>query len=217
MAIKSTYFGLQKFQRSMEIQEQARQLVENSGSPVVLGFEYYPVITIGKNAELTAELLRSQADLSRQGFQFAETDRGGQATLHSPGQLVIYPLVPLRKRGLSVKNFVRILENSTIEWLKKYGISSEHREDAGVFTEKGKIAFIGIRVSNGISKHGISININNDLGLFQGIRPCGMSQRPLDSLYENQVSIDLADAFQSWNLYFSHELMARTDSLDFYC
>lgn len=207
--MKATYFGLQQFQKSMEIQEQARQLVWSSGFPVVLGFEYYPVITLGKNAAFSAELQFSQDQLLAQGFVFSETDRGGQATLHSPGQLVIYPLVPIRKLGLSVKDFVGILESSTILWLKKYGIPSQRGEDAGVFTKKGKIAFIGIRVSNGVTKHGISINIANDLSLFQGIRACGLQNRTLDSFFEHQVQIDLAEAFESWNLYFAHELMAQ--------
>ncbi len=192
----------------MEIQEQAYQLVLSSGFPVVLGFEYYPVITLGKRAELSAELPFPQEELLAKGLTFVETDRGGQATLHAPGQLVIYPLVPIRNLGISVRDFVGILENSTILWLEKYGIRSWRGEEAGVFTKNGKIAFIGIRVANGITKHGISINIANDLSLFQGIRSCGLQNRPVDSLFENQVQLDLAEAFESWNLYFAHELMA---------
>ncbi|MEZ0391489.1 MAG: lipoyl(octanoyl) transferase LipB [Pseudobdellovibrionaceae bacterium] len=193
----------------MDVQSQAYQLVESSGFPVVLGFEYYPVITLGKRAEVETELFGSREKLLQQGFEIAEIDRGGQATLHSPGQLVIYPLVPIRKLNISVRDFIYLLEEATIEWLKKYSIEAFRKEDAGVFTPNGKIAFIGIRVEKGITRHGISININNDLELFGGIKSCGQIARALDSLHLHGHEIDLKEAFDEWILYFTNELFQK--------
>lgn len=194
----------------MDIQRQAYGLVQSSGFPVILGFEYYPVITLGKRAEADGELLWKLQDLSEQGIEVVETDRGGQATLHSPGQLVIYPLVPIRKLQISVRDFVEALEEATIQWLCRFQIQSFRKEDAGVFTEKGKIAFIGIRVENGITRHGISINISNDLNLFNGIKACGQAHRHLDSIFEQGVvDLDLREAFNQWTLYFSNELLKK--------
>lgn len=193
----------------MDIQTQAYGLVERSGFPVVLGFEYYPVITLGKRAEAQDELLWKSEELQAQGFEVVETDRGGQATLHSPGQLVIYPLVPIRKLQISVRDFVALLEEATIQWLSKYQIQAYRKEDAGVFTDKGKIAFIGIRVENGITRHGISINVSNDLNLFGGIRACGKANRHLDSVFENGIEIELRAAFEAWILYFTNELLKK--------
>lgn len=191
----------------MEIQAQAYKLVEMTGFPVVLGFEYYPVITMGKRAEALKELQVSPEELQDKGFEIVETDRGGQATLHSPGQLVIYPLVPLTKLQISVRNFVSLLEEATILWLAKHKIKAFRKEDAGVFTDQGKIAFIGIRVDRGITRHGISINLSNDLDLFGGIKACGQALRALDSVFEHQIEMDLREAFNEWNLYFTHELL----------
>lgn len=191
----------------MGIQSQAYQLVKSSGFPVVLGFEYYPVITLGKRAEAEAELVQSPAELQSRGFEIIETDRGGQATLHSPGQLVIYPIVPIQKLQISVRSFVQLMEEATVLWLQSLKVKSFRKEDAGVFTDKGKIAFIGIRVERGITRHGISINISNDLNLFGGIKACGQTARAVDSLFENQIEMDLKEAFDQWILFFTSELL----------
>jgi lipoyl(octanoyl) transferase len=206
--MKTTFFGLTSFEKSMGLQNQAYQLVQMSGFPVVLGFEYYPVVTLGKRAAAAEELIDSLEDLQALGFEVVETDRGGQATLHSPGQLVIYPLVPIQKLKISVRDFVQLLEESTIQWLQKYKIKAFRKEDAGVFTERGKIAFIGIRVERGITRHGISINLSNDLNLFGGIRSCGQVARALDSVFEHQVELELKQAFDEWILFFTSELLA---------
>jgi lipoate-protein ligase B len=191
----------------MAIQDQAYELVKSSGFPVVLGFEYYPVITLGKRASVSEEILSGLPELERQGFEIAETDRGGQATLHSPGQLVIYPLVDIKKLGISVRQYVSLLEQTTILWLEKYKLIAQAAEDAGVFTEHGKIAFIGLRVDRGITRHGISINISNDLSLFRTIRACGLASRSLDSLFSRGVEIELKAAFEEWNLYWASCLL----------
>jgi lipoyl(octanoyl) transferase len=206
-AMKTTFFGLTKFQNSMALQDQAYRLVENSGFPVVMGFEYYPVVTLGKRAEGGLELQIHSEQLREKGIDVVETDRGGLATLHSPGQLVIYPLVPIQKLGISVRDFVSCLEETTVQWLQKYRILAHRDEEAGVFTGNGKIAFIGIRVERGITRHGISINISNNLNMFSVIRSCGVSERALDSLEKQNIHLELAPAFEEWNQYFTANLL----------
>ncbi len=191
------------------MQEQALKLVEQSGFPVVMGFEYYPVVTLGKRAESEAELKTDAEALQAQGIEVVTADRWGLATLHSPGQLVIYPLVPIQKLHISVRDFVQLLEETTVLWLQKHQIKAERREDAGVFTKNGKIAFIGIRVENGITRHGISINVSNDLDLFSGIRSCGVSERALDSLEKQGVHLELREAFNQWVSFFTTLLLQK--------
>ena len=209
--MKTTYFGLTTYEKSMQYQAQVYQLVASTGFPAVLGFEYYPVITLGRSARAEAELMQGLKALADQGFEVAETDRGGQATLHSPGQLVIYPIVPLHKLQISVREFVAILEQATVDWLAQFKIEAFRKEDAGVFTSSGKIAFIGIRVEKGITRHGISINLNNDLKLFSGIRACGQSERALDSVFEHGRELDLKEAFENWIL--KHKIQQRNCKL----
>jgi lipoyl(octanoyl) transferase len=187
----SIYYGKTNYHQSMKIQAEACNQI--------LGFEYDPVITLGKRAGL-------EEIKSIQGFEVYETDRGGFATLHSPGQLVIYPVFNIRQKKISVTEFVKLLEQTTEAFLEDHGIQCVSGGDSGVFTGLGKIAFIGIRVKSGVTQHGISINIKNDLKLFESIRPCGLSTRPLDSVLNHGVDIPLSEAFQSWcerfeNLY----------------
>lgn len=103
-----------------------------------------------------------------------ETDRGGQVTYHGPGQLVLYPLLNLRRRDLGVRRLVTILEQSVVGLLADLGIAALARPDApGVYVDGRKIASLGLRVRRGCSYHGLSLNVAMDLEPFQRINPCG--------------------------------------------
>ena len=103
-----------------------------------------------------------------------ETDRGGQVTYHGPGQLVLYPLLNLRRRDLGVRRLVTILEQSVVELLADLDITALARPDApGVYVDGRKIASLGLRVRRGCSYHGLSLNVAMDLKPFQRINPCG--------------------------------------------
>lgn len=102
------------------------------------------------------------------------TDRGGQVTYHGPGQLVLYPLLDLKRKGISIRNYVNLLEQSIIDLLEHYGIAAVRREGApGVYVVNSKIAALGIRVRNGCCYHGLALNVDLDLAPFAGINPCG--------------------------------------------
>ena len=101
-------------------------------------------------------------------------DRGGQVTYHGPGQLVVYPLIDIRRAGLGVRDLITALERTVIDYLSDRGIAADLRPQApGVYVDERKIASVGLRIRRGGSYHGLAFNIDMDLGPFQRINPCG--------------------------------------------
>lgn len=112
-----------------------------------------------------------------------QTDRGGQVTYHGPGQVVMYPLIDVRRRHLGVRPLVNRLEQSVINLLAEMGIRAGTRPDApGVYVNGAKIASLGLRIRHGCSYHGLSLNVAMDLEPFQRINPCGFSDMPITQL-----------------------------------
>lgn len=112
--------------------------------------------------------------LDAHGIPVIQSDRGGQVTYHGPGQLVIYFLLDVRRRGFGVRALVDLIENSVIDVLHSYGIEAELRKGApGVYVKDRKIAALGLRVRKGGSLHGLSFNVDMDLAPFSYINPCG--------------------------------------------
>ncbi len=103
-----------------------------------------------------------------------QVDRGGQVTYHGPGQLVAYPMLDLRRRGIGIRRLVHELEQAVIEHLAGYGIRAARRQDApGVYVAGRKIAALGLRVRRGCTFHGLAFNVAMDLSPFSRIDPCG--------------------------------------------
>lgn len=108
------------------------------------------------------------------GIPIVRTDRGGQITYHGPGQVVAYVLIDMKRRGLSVRPLVRIMETAVIDLLHDYGIDARYRPEApGVYVGDDKIAALGLRISRGCSYHGLALNVDMDLSPFHAIDPCG--------------------------------------------
>jgi lipoyl(octanoyl) transferase len=129
--------------------------------------EHPAVFTLGMNA--SRDHLIAPGDIP-----VVQIDRGGQVTYHGPGQLVVYPMVDLRRAGLGVRDIVTALERSVIDYAAELGIAAECRKKApGVYVDGRKLASVGIRVRRGASYHGIAINISADLEPFRRINPCG--------------------------------------------
>lgn len=147
--------------------------------------EHQPVITLGKNANRN-NILASADLLKKREIQVRQTDRGGDVTYHGPGQLVGYPILHLSYHKKTVKEYVRLLEQSLIKTLKGFDVNGyiKDNKSAGVWVGESKIGFIGMRVSRGITYHGFSLNINNDLDEFNLIKPCGMDNAKITSLSE---------------------------------
>jgi len=102
------------------------------------------------------------------------TDRGGQVTYHGPGQLLAYLLIDIKRRKIGVRQLVDLIENSIIEVLASFDITATTRKSApGVYVGEDKIAALGLRIKNGRSYHGLSLNVDMDLEPFSFINPCG--------------------------------------------
>ena len=111
---------------------------------------------------------------SDKGIPVVKTDRGGQITYHGPGQLVVYLLLDMQRRKLSVRPLVRLMESAVIDLLAEYAVPANGRQDApGVYVGNAKIAALGLRIRNGRCYHGLALNIDMDLKPFYAIDPCG--------------------------------------------
>jgi len=129
--------------------------------------EHPPVFTLGLNA--SREHLLSPGDIP-----VVQIDRGGQVTYHGPGQLVVYPLIHLRRRGLNVRELVVALENAVIAYVAELGVTAQgSREAPGVYIDGAKLASIGLRIRRGASYHGLALNVSLDLTPFERINVCG--------------------------------------------
>jgi lipoyl(octanoyl) transferase len=129
--------------------------------------EHPPVFTLGLNA--APEHVLAPGDIP-----LVQIDRGGQVTYHGPGQLVVYPLLDLRRSRLGVRELVVGLENAVISYLATKGVSAVGKRDApGIYVEGRKLGSIGLRIRRGCSYHGLAFNIAMDLSPFQRINPCG--------------------------------------------
>ncbi|MCH8070443.1 MAG: lipoyl(octanoyl) transferase LipB [Proteobacteria bacterium] len=129
--------------------------------------EHPPVFTLGLNA--SREHLLTPGNIP-----VIQVDRGGQVTYHGPGQLMIYPLIDLKRAGLGVRDLVTALEQTVVDLVADFGIEAASRKDApGVYVEERKIASVGLRVRRGSSYHGMALNIDVDLEPFSRINPCG--------------------------------------------
>jgi lipoyl(octanoyl) transferase len=129
--------------------------------------EHPPVFTLGLAGK--REHVLAPGDIP-----VIQTDRGGQVTYHGPGQLVVYPLIDLRRSGLGVRDLVSALERAVIGYAHELGIEARSRRDApGVYVDGRKLASVGLRIRRGASYHGIAINVRMDLEPFGRINPCG--------------------------------------------
>jgi lipoyl(octanoyl) transferase len=153
--------------------------------------EHPPVFTLGMNA--APEHLLAPGDIP-----VVQIDRGGQVTYHGPGQLVVYPLIDVRRSKLGVRQLVMALENAIIDLLASWNITALARRDApGVYVDGRKVASIGLRIRRGSSYHGLAFNVAMDLEPFQRINPCGyrgLEVIDLRSLGVNASVQEVADA-----------------------
>jgi len=129
--------------------------------------EHPPVYTLGQ-AGKPEHVLRDV------GIPLVKIDRGGQVTYHGPGQVVIYLLLDLARMQIKVRELVGAIEQAVIDLLGEHGVGAERRAGApGVYVGDAKIAALGLRIRNGCSYHGVSLNVDMDLTPFAAINPCG--------------------------------------------
>ena len=138
--------------------------------------EHPPVFTLGMNGKREHVLAPGDIPL-------VQIDRGGQVTYHGPGQLVVYPLIDVRRLGIGVRQLVVALENAVISLAAEQGIEAAGRRDApGVYVEGRKLASIGLRIRRHSSYHGLALNVAMDLEPFSRINPCGFTDLQVTDL-----------------------------------
>jgi len=167
--------GLTDYRQVLQLQLDLRQKRYNGEiANTVLLTEHQPVITLGARARAN-KLLVEQGVLAQRGIDVLEIRRGGGTTAHNPGQVVFYPILKLREVGLGINEYIRHLEAIGAELLGQLGVHSEKRKGfPGLWVGQKKIASIGVRASKGVTFHGMAINIQNDLSIFDLIIPCGL-------------------------------------------
>jgi lipoyl(octanoyl) transferase len=180
----------------LRMERETAAIARGEAPELVWLLEHPPLYTAGTSAK--------DGDLVAPGrFPVHKTGRGGQYTYHGPGQRVAYVMLDLRQRGHDVRAFVAGLESWIIATLSAFNVTGERREDrVGVWVrrpERGpgiedKIAAIGIRVRQGVSFHGISLNVDPDLSHFSGIIPCGVRDHGITSLVDLGLPVTMEDA-----------------------
>lgn len=167
--------GLADYRAVLAQQQQLQEQRRNGQvTDTVLIVEHPPVITLGARKSAN-KLLAGPDELARRGIDLVEIRRGGGATAHNPGQLVFYPILHLQDLRLDINQYVRTLEAIGIELLRRLGVESTRRKGfPGLWVGERKIASIGVRVSRFVTCHGMAINIQNDLSIFNLMVPCGL-------------------------------------------
>jgi len=183
MGYKIIDLGLVSFDKAYCFQKEVLSSVKaREKSESLILAEHYPVFTIGRRGK-QENILASTEKLNSRGIDIINTDRGGDITFHGPGQIVAYPIFDLTKRCKDMHKFLRDLEKVIILTLSDFCIDSFKVEGrTGCWTEKGKIASIGVAASGWVTYHGLALNANVDLSYFDMINPCGLKNISMTSM-----------------------------------
>lgn len=169
--------------------------------------EHPPVFTQGLAGK--AEHLLAPGDIP-----VIQTDRGGQVTYHGPGQLVVYFLIDIERRGIGPKSLVRKIEESVIALLQYYNIKGHLQDGApGVFVNNEKIASIGLRIKNKASYHGLSLNIDMDLEPFSRINPCGFQKLKMTQMKDFVPDISVGEVSEQILKHIKETFMYNSANL----
>ncbi|MCX8032896.1 MAG: lipoyl(octanoyl) transferase LipB [Thermoleophilia bacterium] len=184
--------GLAPYLPVQKLQQGFRQAVTQGTVPgVVLLLEHPPTVTLGKRADPAVDL-RDAEELRRRKVAVVRSERGGRATAHAPGQLVVYPVVPIPRRDL--RAYVYGLEEMVRLVLERLGLQAHRRPGfPGLYVQEKKIASVGLRCERWVASHGISLNVNVELDLFDLIVSCGeadLRQTSLQAFTGNTYSMD---------------------------
>lgn len=156
-------------------------VLEGGEMEIAIGSHSQEIVTLGAH---TPDAQIYQPDMLRdRGAIIRRVERGGGATCHEPGQIVLYPIVSLSRLGMSVPGFTDLLISTTCQFLSKFGIEARGSDsEPGVYVEDQKIASLGFRSRRGVITHGLAINYTNQMALFQAIHPCGVTAQEMASV-----------------------------------
>lgn len=175
--------GLMPYDEALRLQEmELRRVVEGESAGTIIFVQHPNVLTLGKHSD-PKFLKQTQEHFLQSGVAIAHCDRGGEVTAHVPGQLVVYPILPVSALRLTVRSYVCALEKAVIKTLAHFEITSTtDTEHPGVWCGLNKICAVGIRIKNRTSMHGLALNVNNSFDLFNAIVPCGIVDRGVTSV-----------------------------------
>ena len=195
------HLGLMPYGECLKLMDKLHsEVVCGQGRPVFLVVQHNPVVTMG-NRKLSQDLRFELPDTARKyeaespqpfgAFEYFEIDRGGSATAHEPGQLVVYPILPIALFSEGVRGLVGFLEEAVISTCAHFGVlASRDALHPGVWCGTSKIAAVGLRVKQHITRHGLAFNVSNSMETFRAIVPCGIAQRSVTSLQQELQSLD---------------------------
>ncbi|MCB9475395.1 MAG: lipoyl(octanoyl) transferase LipB [Deltaproteobacteria bacterium] len=216
MTVRWTNLGIISYDDAFFVMSELKEKIRRGDpSDYILFLEHPNVITRGYTEHGTdAGLLSPMEAIQKSGFELIQTDRGGKTTLHNPGQLVGYLVFDLKRHKWRPRNFVELIEATIIDVLNTYEIPGKTiKNDPGVFVRDDKIAFIGLNIDRGITTHGFSLNVRNDLRPFAHIVPCGQLDRPITSIYEMlREHVSLYDVY--WRFVACFERLADLDLIE---
>jgi lipoyl(octanoyl) transferase len=199
------HLGLAPYEPTWRAMQQFTDQRNDSTPDEIWFVEHSPVFTLGLNA--SREHLLAPRDIP-----VVQTDRGGQVTYHGPGQLVIYPLIDLKRLRLGVRALVVALENAIIAYVAGYGVNaSGSRRAPGVYVDGAKLASIGLRIRRGSSYHGIALNVALDPEPFERINVCGYRGLAVTRLIDLGVGADVDTVAQELTPYLLRHLGFETN------
>lgn len=185
--------GLTDYETTFTKMRNAVDMRDSSFEDELWILQHNPVYTLGiKTKEEHYSNLKSNVPV-------IQTDRGGQVTFHGPGQIIIYPIINLRRLNMKVKEMISTLEKSVIEVLKELKIDSYGDDERrGVYVQGKKIASIGLRVRKGCSYHGIALNVDMNLLPFKFINPCGYKGLEVTQIKDLGVDLPIKVVEKKW-------------------
>jgi len=216
--------GLIDYKDAWDLQKSIHQLrTENKIDDILLLLEHPHTYTLGKTAD-KQNLVGDKKYLDENKISVYDIDRGGDITYHGPGQIVGYPIINLTNWKQDTHKYLRSLEEVIIKVCREYGLTGKRvQKFTGVWIDERKICAIGIKVSRWITMHGFAFNVNTDLKLFNGIIPCGISDKEVTSLNrELKIEVSLAEVkekiihhFVNEFNYTQIELKSKNEIMDF--
>ena len=206
-----THLGPVRYAEAFELQRTLRDRRAAGELPdLLLVLEHPPVYTRGKRTE-PGDLPMGAGWYAERGIEVEDTDRGGRVTYHGPGQLVAYPIMAVDR----VADFVHTMEDAIVTALADEGVAAEPRATpfTGVWAGDAKIASIGVRVRDGVSMHGLAVNVDNDLQPFEWIVPCGIDHVRVTSVARETGRSPSLPCFRKRMAYRFSEAFGRRQRL----
>lgn len=217
-------FQQRLFDRIVELKMHNRNTGEEHPTPnYLITCEHPPVYTLGKSGD-KANLLLTDAQLEHLGARYYAINRGGDITHHGPGQLVVYPILDLENFYTDIHRYLRDLEEAVILMLAEFGIRADRYPGyTGVWIDEDKpearkICAMGVKCGRWVTMHGIALNVNNDLGFFSHIVPCGIKDKDVTSMQKElgfapdlehvrQILLEKMQEVFGWDAFEANEMV----------